>query len=153
MAFGASCHRNYFCCNHLLGEMKMKIKITDVKATDINAVFEKINGRAVSHTASHRDVFDLAAAMEAKLDALGIPKKDRAGALGHGMSGGNVPSAYKWQRTVNRYQIERRSSEWFFVSASRSDIWGNAAASSLSLTVKKRDIAYAVFSKQFTVQN
>jgi len=132
--------------------MKMKIKITDGKAVEINAVFEKINGRAVSHSASHREVFDLAAAMEAKLDALGIPKKDRAGAMGHGMSGGNVPSAYKWQRTVNKFQIERRSSEWFFVSASRSDIWGNAAASSLSLTVKQRDIARAVFSKQFTVQ-
>jgi hypothetical protein len=59
--------------------MKMKIKITD--AAEINSVFEKINGRAISHTADHREVFALAAAMEAKLDALGIPKKDRAGAI------------------------------------------------------------------------
>ena len=131
----------------------MKIKITDVKAAEINGVFEKINGRAVSHTASHREVFDLAAAMEAKLDALGIPKKDRAGALASGMSGGSVPSAYKWQRTVNRFKIERKSSEWFLIDASRSDIWGNAAASSLALTAKQRDIALAKFSQQFTVQS
>ena len=131
----------------------MKIKITEATVVSIDDVFTAINGKAVLHTADHREVFALAAAMEAKLDALGIPKKDRAGALGHGMSGGNVPSAYKWQRTVNRYQIERRSSEWFFVNASRIDIWGNAVASSLSLTPKQRDIALAKFSQQFTVQS
>ena len=131
----------------------MKIKITEVKAVDIDAVLSEINGKAVSHTASHREVFDLAAAMEAKLDALGIPKKDRAGALASGMSGGSVPSAYKWQRTVNRFTIERKSSEWFLISASRSDIWGNASASSLALTTKQRDIALAKFSQQFTVQS
>ncbi|MCG3772522.1 MAG: hypothetical protein JW384_03736 [Nitrosomonadaceae bacterium] len=131
----------------------MKIKITDVKSVEINAVFEKINGKAVSHTASHREVFDLAAEMEAKLDALGIPKKDRAGALAFGMSGGSIPSAYKWQRTVNRFKIERKSSEWFLIDASRSDIWGNAAASSLALTAKQRDITLAKFGRQFTVQS
>jgi hypothetical protein len=132
--------------------MKMKIKITDAKAAEINGVFEKINGRAISHTASHREVFYLADVMEVKLDKLGILKKDRAGARGHGMSGGDVPSAYKYQRTVNRYDIERGASGWFFVRASRSNIWGNATASSLSLTAKQRDIALAIFSKQFTVQ-
>ena len=131
----------------------MKIKITEVKATDIDAVLSEINGKAVSHTASHREIFNLAAAMEEKLDALGIPKKDRAGALASGMSGGSVPSAYKWTRTVNRFTIERKSSEWFLISASRSDIWGNASASKLALTTKQRDIALAKFSQQFTVQS
>ena len=131
----------------------MKIKITEVKAVDIDAVLSEINGKAVSHTASHHEIFKLAAAMEEKLDALGIPKKDRAGALAFGMSGGSVPSAYKWQRTVNRFQIERKSSEWFLVSACRCDIWGNAAASNLHLTTKQRDIALAKFSQQFTVQS
>ena len=131
----------------------MKIKITEVKATDIDAVLSEINGKAVSHTASHNEVFNLAAAMEEKLDALGIPKKDRAGALASGMSGGSVPSAYKWTRTVNRFTIERKSSEWFLISASRCEIWGNASASKLALTTKQRDIALAKFSQQFTVQS
>ena len=131
----------------------MKIKITDAKAVEINNVFEKINGRAISHTADHREVFALAAAMEAKLDALGIPKKDRAGAIATGWSGGNVPSAYKWQRTVNRFQVERKSADWFLVDAKRSDIYGNPSASNLALTPKQRDIALAKFSQQFTVQS
>jgi hypothetical protein len=131
----------------------MKIKITEATAVSIDDVLAAINGKAVSHTANHSEVFDLAAAMEAKLDALGIPKKDRAGALACGMSGGNVPNAYKWQRTVNRFEIERRSSDWFLISASRDDIYGNAAKSSLALTVKQRDIALAKFSQQFTVQS
>jgi len=130
----------------------MKIKITEATAVSIDDVFAAINGKAVSHTANHNEVFDLAAAMEAKLDALGIPKKDRAGALACGMSGGNVPSAYKWQRTVNRFEIERRSSDWFLISASRDNIFGNAWASDLSLTAKQRDIALAKFSQQFIVQ-
>lgn len=130
----------------------MKIKITEVKATDIDAILSGINGKAVSHTASHNEIFNLAAAMEEKLDALGIPKKDRAGALASGMSGGSVPSAYKWQRTVNSFQIERKSSEWFLINASRCEIWGNASASKLALTTKQRDIALAKFSQQFTVQ-
>ena len=131
----------------------MKIKITEATAISIDEVFTAINGRAASHTADHREVFALAAAMEAKLDALGISKKDRAGAIATGWSGGNVPSAYKYQRTVNRFQIERRSADWFLIDAKRSDIWGSASASNLALTPKQRDIALAKFSQQFTVRS
>lgn len=133
----------------------MRIKITEstLRQKNIDYVFAAINGRAISHTADHRDVFALAAFMEAKLDALGIPKKDRAGAIATGWSGGNVPSAYKYQRTVNRFQIERRSADWFMIDAKRSDIWGSASEPNLALTPKHRDIALAKFSQQFTVQN
>ena len=130
----------------------MKIKINEVKVSEIDAAFTAINGKAVAHTASHHEVFELAAKMEAKLDSLGIPKKDRAGAIAHGMSGGSVASAYKYSRTVIRYFLERKSSDWFLVGAVSTDIYGDSSSPSLSLTPAQRDIALAKFSKQFTVQ-
>ena len=131
----------------------MKIKISDGKVAEINEAFSAIKGKAVTHTASHHEIFELAAAMEAKLESLGIPKKDRAGATATGCSGGNVPSAYKWTRTVTRYKIERKSSDWFLVDAARIDIYGNASAQRLSVTQKQNVIALAKFSQQFAVQD
>ena len=131
----------------------MKIKINDGKVAEINEAFSAINGKAVTHTASHHEVFKLAEVMEAKLESLGIPKKDRAGAKASGMSGGDVPSAYKWTRAVTRYSIERKSSDWFLVEAKRIDIYGSASAPRLSVSQKQNVIALAKFSQQFAVQS
>ena len=73
----------------------MKIKITEANRLKIHALLEKINGKSVSHTASAQNIFDLAELMEVRLDKLNIAKKDRAGAKASGMSGGDVPNAYR----------------------------------------------------------
>jgi hypothetical protein len=130
----------------------MRIKITEANRVAINALLDKINGKSYSHTAYHKHVFDLAQSSELQLEKFEIAKKDRSGSTASGMSGGNVPSAYKYSRIVNTYQIERRSSDWFLIDVKRIDVWGNASKDRLSLTPAQRDIAIAKFTAQFWVQ-
>lgn len=130
----------------------MKIKITEANRVAINALLDKINGKSYSHTAFHKHIFDLAESSELQLDKFDIAKKDRSGAIASGMSGGNVPSAYKYSRVVNTYTIERGSADWFLIAANKIDNWGNASKNKLSLTPAQRDIAVHKFTSQFLVQ-
>ena len=130
----------------------MKIKIVEANRRAINVLLGEINGKSVSHTAHDKHIFELAELMEMKLEKFGIAKKDRSGAKAFGMSGGDVPNAYKYSRIVNSYTIERKSSDWFLIDARRDEVWGNASKDKLSLTVAQRDIAVSKFTAQFLVQ-
>ena len=130
----------------------MKIKIVEANRRAINITLGEINGKAVSHTAHDKHIFELAELMEMRLEKYGIAKKDRSGARASGMSGGDVPNAYKYSRIVNTYTIERKSSEWFLIDAQRDEVWGNASKDQLSLTPAQRDIAVSKFTAQFSVQ-
>ena len=130
----------------------MKIKIVEANRVAINALLDKINGKSYSHTAFHKHIFDLAASSELQLEKYDIAKKDRSGAIASGMSGGNVPTAYKYSRAVNTYIIERGSADWFLIAANKIDNWGNASKDNLSLTPAQRDIAVHKFTSQFSVQ-
>ena len=131
---------------------KMKVKIVEANRRAINLMLGEINGKSVSHTAHDKHIFELAELMEMKLEKFGIAKKDRSGAKASGMSGGDVPNAYKYSRIVNSYTIERKSSDWFLVDARRDEVWGNASKDKLSMTVAQRDIAVSKFTAQFSVQ-
>ena len=130
----------------------MKIKIVETNRRAINILLGEINGKSLSHTAHDKHIFELAELMEMKLEKFSIAKKDRSGALASGMSGGDVPNAYKYSRIVNSYDIERGASDWFLVAAVKIDNWGNAAKPRLSLTPAQRDIAVSKFTAQFAVQ-
>ena len=130
----------------------MRIKITEANRVAINALLDKINGKSYSHTAFHKHIFDLAELSELQIKKFEIAKKDRSGAIASGMSGGNVPSAYKYSRIVNTFQIERGSADWFLIDVKRVEIYGNASKNRLSLTSAQRDIALAKFIAQFSVQ-
>jgi hypothetical protein len=131
---------------------KMKIKIVEANRQKINILLGEINGKSLAHTAHDKHIFELAELMEMKLEKFGIAKKDRAGATASGMSGGNVPNAYKYSRIVNTYQISRGASDWFLIDAQRDEVWGNASKDKLSLTPAQRDIAVLKFTAQFSVQ-
>ena len=130
----------------------MKVKIVEANRQKINVLLGEINGKSVSHTAHDKHIFELAELMEMKLEKFGIAKKDRSGAKASGMSGGDVPNAYKYSRIVNTYTIERKSSDWVLIDARRDEVWGNASKDKLSLTVAQRDIAVSKFTAQFLVQ-
>lgn len=130
----------------------MKIKITESNRAKINATLDELNGKATEHTASAENIFELAELMEIKLEKFGIAKKDRAGAKASGMSGGNVPTAYKYSRIVNDYRIERGSSDWFLIAVSKYSNYGNAAKNWIMLTPAQRDIAVSKFTALFGVQ-
>ena len=130
----------------------MKVKIVEANRQKINILLGEINGKSLAHTANDRNIFELAELMEMRLEKFGIAKKDRAGAKASGMSGGNVPTAYKYSRVVNTYTIERGASDWFLVAANKTETWGNASKDHLSLTPDQRDIAVSKFTAQFSVQ-
>jgi hypothetical protein len=130
----------------------MKIKIVEANRRAINILLGEINGKSMSHTAHDKHIFELAELMEMRLEKFSIAKKDRSGARASGMSGGDVPNAYKYSRIVNTYTIERKSAEWFLIDAQRTEVWGNASKDRLSLTVAQRDIAVGKFTAQFSVQ-
>ena len=131
---------------------KMKVKIVEANRQKINILLGEINGKSLAHTANDRNIFELAELMEMRLEKFGIAKKDRSGAKASGMSGGDVPTAYKYSRIVNSYTIERKSSDWVLIDARRDEVWGNASKDKLSLTVAQRDIAVSKFTAQFSVQ-
>jgi len=130
----------------------MKIKIVEANRRAINMLLGEINGKSLSHTAHDKHIFELAELMEMKLEKFSIAKKDRSGAIASGMSGGNVPTAYRYSRIINTYTIERGASDWFLIYAKRDETYGNAAKPRLSLTPAQRDIAVHKFTAQFSVQ-
>ena len=130
----------------------MKIKIAESNRRKISSLLGEMNGKSFAHTANDKHVFELAELMEMQLNKLNIAKKDRSGATASGMSGGNVPSAYKYSRIVNTYQIERGASNWFLIAEQKTETWGNASNDRLSLTPAQRDIAVSKFTAQFSVQ-
>jgi hypothetical protein len=131
---------------------KMKVKIVEANRQKINILLGEINGKSLSHTANDKHVFELAELMEMKLEKFNIAKKDRSGARAYAMSGGSVPTAYKYSRIVTAYSIERGASDWFLIYAKRDETYGNAAKPRLSLTPAQRDIAVSKFTAQFSVQ-
>ena len=130
----------------------MKIKICSDNRAKIYAAIVAVNGKHLAHTADFLEIDELAIAMQNQLTDLLIAKKDQIGATASGMSGGNVPAAYKYSRIVNSYQIERGASDWFLINIKRVEIHGNASKSRLSLTPAQRDIAISKFTERFSVQ-
>jgi hypothetical protein len=130
----------------------MKIKIVEANRRAINILLGEINGKSLSHTAHDKHIFELAELMEMRLEKFSIAKKDRRGARAYAMSGGSVPTAYKYSRIVTAYSIERGASDWFLSYAKRDEVWGNASKDQLSLTPAQRDIAVSKFTAQFSVQ-
>jgi hypothetical protein len=130
----------------------MKIKICTENSSKIYAAIVAVNGKPLAHTADYSDIEDLAMAMQNQLTDLSIAKKDQTGATASGMSGGSVPSAYKYSRILNTFQIERGALDWFLIDVKRVEIHGNASKSRLCLTPAQRDIALAKFTAQFSVQ-
>jgi hypothetical protein len=133
-------------------EIEMRIKICSDNSSKINAAIIAINGKPLAHTADYSDINELAMAMQNQLTDLSIAKKDQIGATASGMSGGNVPAAYKYSRILNTFEIERGASNWFLVNVKRIENYGNASKSRLSLTPAQRDIAIAKFTATFSVQ-
>ena len=131
----------------------MKLKISAAKIMKIRAALDAINGSSHVHTASPQDVINAATEAESNLQFFAIPKKARKGTRYIYTSGGSVPSAYKYQRNVNRITIERGSEEWFIVVIEKIEIWGRADRGYIYLTPAQRDIALADFCARFEVQS
>lgn len=139
----------------------MRLKITHpvpnqfdaniASAAILKKALDTANKKATAHTATTSDIRAQALAAEAHLAALGISKKDRAGAQRIFVSGESVPNAYKWARTATHIRLKRGASDWFLVAVTATEIYQSGGYERTLLTPVQRDIAVAKLCASFTV--
>jgi len=132
----------------------MKIKINDTNREAITAALAAANGKATAHTFTHSSSVSAAARdAERKLDDLGIPKGQRAGATARARSNGSVPNAYKYTRVVSRITITRGSSAWFLTDVKAVETWDKTAGGTyVTVTAAQDAIAIAKFRASYSVK-
>ena len=135
--------------------MKIKVTNSDADKARLLAALAQINGAATAHTAGAWDCIDQAQKAEAHLEALGLNKKDRAGAVRVYISGERVSNSYMRKgysdRVATRIRLERGSTCWYVTSIARTAVGQNGGWSRTRLTVKQCDSATARFQSQFSV--
>ena len=82
-----------------------------------------MNGTATAHTYTALDLNMVADRAEAQMDALGLTLAQRAGAVVHCVSGGEVPNAYKYSRALTRARLERTTGGWWLTEAKKINGW------------------------------
>jgi hypothetical protein len=120
----------------------MKIKLSECAAT-----LAAVNGKAVEHTYSQRDLQRVAARAEEQLEQLGLLVRERPGATVQALSGGKVSSAYKYPRKLTSVKLERTSSGWWLTDC-RADN-GREGHEALVLTVAQDAAAVAHLRKGY----
>ena len=105
-----------------MSTIKTPIRITEANAAAIEAALKAVNGKAEAHAyTTFGEIDSLAAAAEAKLEALGLPKSShRCGALWTETSGSAVSNSYAkkaFGRAATRVRLQRRPSGWYLVGA------------------------------------
>ena len=86
------------------------------------ASLEAVNGKARAHTVGLKKLLDLALECERRLDAAGIPKRDRASASATYSPAAPSAGGYKWSVASTRVTIRRGASGWEFVEAERVEL-------------------------------
>ena len=129
----------------------MKIKIDTKNIGKINAALTAVNGTAVDHTYDADDIIKLAVEAEAFAVSLFDNKKHTVGARYNAESGSKVASAYKYSRISTVVSLERFSTGWFLVAASRGTIWSSGGSSRLFLDVAQDFLAAEKARSRYTV--
>jgi len=120
----------------------MKIKIE--KSGDALAA---VNGDAREHMYTTYTLRQVADRAEIHLDALGLTQAQRAGAVVHCVSGGNVPNAYKYRRVLTGATLTRTSGGWWMTYCARVSSWAGFEA--LYLTPEQDAAAIAHLRKGY----
>ena len=123
--------------------IKTPARITEANAAAIEAALKAINGRSTTHTyTTFTEIESLAAAAEAKLEALGLPKTQRAGAAWNETSGSAVSSSYAkkaFGRAATSVRLERRPSGWYLVGATATTIGASGGGKGRLILAAEQD--------------
>ena len=112
--------------------------------TKINDALAAVNGKAMEHTYSYvSQIAALAIDAEARLEALGIPKKHRIGAFLVSTSGQTVPKKYKYERIVTFVRLERGATNWFVTRIEKRVIFCDGGSKMLFLNAAQDALAVA----------
>lgn len=93
----------------------------DCPPDDTAATLAAVNGSAAAHTYTQRELQRVAERAEAQLEQLGIPRGERPGAIVRCVSGGKVPSAYKYSRKLTSARLTRTSGGWWLTDCKLVD--------------------------------
>jgi hypothetical protein len=131
------------------------MKIATENAAKIEKMLLEINGRKVEHVLTKAyDVEQIAQDAQAALDDLVAMKKNQNGAIYTYMSGGKVPSAYKYARIVTQLTIVKKSTGWHIQHVCNFSTHAKVARKGyITLTPAQEVIAIADFKKSFAVSN
>lgn len=128
------------------------IKITTENLNAIKATLDEINGRATAHVYSASEIIELAQGAESRVYGLLGRKDDMKGAVLHACSGTKVAKSYRGKRIATRVKLERRSSEWWLVDASTTDLFPDQGGyERLSLTTAQDARAVEVLREQYRI--
>lgn len=133
----------------------MKIKINETNREAINAALAAANGRATAHTFTiASEIIRAARDAEAQIAALGLNKCDRKSVMAHSLSGGSVPNAYKYARTITRVSLVRGGADWFLTEAKSFETFSrHAGETRITLTSAQAAAVIAKFSTKFSVNS
>jgi hypothetical protein len=133
----------------------MKIKINDTNREAITAALAAVNGKATAHTFyDGMSVVYAALDAEAQLTELQLNKADRAGVVANTLSGGRLPNAYKYARTITRITMVRGSAEWFLTDIKAFETFDKKHGETrITLTSAQAAAVVAKFSAQFSVNS
>jgi hypothetical protein len=129
------------------------MKITnDIKSAQaVNALIEKVNGRAIMHTfGCFSDLQAITLRAEKQLEVYGLSKKDRVGATVIAVSGEKMPSAYKYQITVNHAEFVRKATGWVLTGLTKHQSWGGGGEV-LTVTTEQAEKMISKFKTGFRV--
>ena len=116
------------------------VKVAEKNRAKIVEMLDDVNGTAVQHTyTSYCEIERIAEWNEKKLEDLHIPKKSRAGAKAHSVSGGIVPNAYRYSRKATYVELHRRPTGWFLGVVLDARIWRDGGPDKLILGQSQMD--------------
>jgi len=134
--------------------MKLKISDNPTDQARIEDALRSVNGQADRHTySSASEILAIAQEAEEKLDRLGLPKKNRAGAVATKTSGSKMPKAYKYSRIATYVKLVRGSQEWFLTFVAKVNVFPDNPGRNLSLTLTQEQdkIVVEIFRKSYHV--
>jgi len=126
-----------------MSAIKTTIRITEANAAAIEMALKAVNGRATTHAYTHySEIEALAAAAEAKLEAIGLPKAQRANAQWEETSGSAVSNSYAkkaFSRAATIVRLQRRPSGWLLLSASATTIGASGGGKGVLILNAEQD--------------
>lgn len=126
------------------------IKIIAANAAELTVALKAANSRSTEHTLTDGEfILAIAEKFEDKLHHLIGNKKLANGARAVWVSGVQLPNAYKYKRTVTRLTLERRSTNWWLVSATAEQAYKDAGPEYLILTPEQDAAAHAILRRQY----
>lgn len=117
------------------------IKLIPENSKAIELALRVVNGRATGHAyVLAGEIFSIVDYLETKLERLGIPKRDRVGAIATSTSSpAKMPASYKYARNVTAVSLSRGSVGWYLTAVASDMLHPNQAGHTVLKLTRDQD--------------